>query len=33
MKTKRIAALTLLTCLLVGCQQTNETAKDDQVNC
>lgn len=30
MKSKRIVALTLLTCLLVGCQQTNETAKDDQ---
>ena len=30
MKTKRITALTLLTCLLVGCQQADETAKDDQ---
>lgn len=30
MKIKRMVALTLLTCLLMGCQQANETAKDDQ---
>ncbi len=30
MKIKKIVALTLLTCLLVGCQQTEETAKDYQ---
>ena len=27
MKAKRIVALTLLTCLLMGCQQADETAK------
>ena len=30
MKSKRIVALTLLTCLLMGCQQADETAKNDQ---
>lgn len=30
MKAKRIVALTLLTCLLMGCQQADETAKNDQ---
>lgn len=30
MKIKRMVALTLLTCLLMGCQQANETAKDHQ---
>lgn len=30
MKSKRIVALTLLTCLLVGCQQADKTAKNDQ---
>lgn len=30
MKAKRIVALTLLTCLLMGCQQADEIAKNDQ---
>ena len=30
MKAKRIVALTLLTGLLMGCQQADETAKNDQ---